>query len=322
MEQDRVPLVGGRRLPGRAARLTYRAALQRRRASREAAGLRHGPRSGRPRPGRSAGCGDRRRGHRTGARGDRHRRARLPVHPAARVGQRWSGLCPFHAEKSPRFSVNATEGLYHCFGCKASGDAITFLREIEQLDFVGAVESLAARASIALRYTDHDGGEDRKRRTRLFELMERAVDWYHERLRTVARRRSGPRVPALPGFDARGGGRPSGSAGHPTLGRADPRAARCPRPTWRRRGLGFQNRARPPAGLLPGAGAVPDLRRTGPADRLRWAQAARRRRSEVPELAGTTSLYHKSKVALRAELGEGRRRQRTTRSSCARATPT
>ncbi|MTA74567.1 MAG: DNA primase, partial [Actinobacteria bacterium] len=59
-----------------------------------------------------------------------------------RVGQRWTGLCPFHNEKSPSFSVNSSEGLYHCFGCKASGDAITFLREKEGLDFVGAVEML------------------------------------------------------------------------------------------------------------------------------------------------------------------------------------
>lgn len=57
-----------------------------------------------------------------------------------KVGQRWSGLCPFHNEKSPSFSVTATSGLYHCFGCKASGDAITFVREMEQTDFVGAIE--------------------------------------------------------------------------------------------------------------------------------------------------------------------------------------
>ena len=55
-----------------------------------------------------------------------------------KVGQRWSGLCPFHNEKSPSFSVNAQEGLYYCFGCQASGDIITFVREIEHLDFVGA----------------------------------------------------------------------------------------------------------------------------------------------------------------------------------------
>jgi DNA primase len=101
-----------------------------------------------------------------------------------RVGQRWSGLCPFHAEKTPSFSVNAEEGFYHCFGCKVSGDAITFLREKEQLDFVGAVEALATRAGITLRYTDRDQGEGRKRQARLLELTERAAEWYHDRLRT------------------------------------------------------------------------------------------------------------------------------------------
>ncbi|MBS1837973.1 MAG: DNA primase [Actinobacteria bacterium] len=100
-----------------------------------------------------------------------------------RVGQRWSGLCPFHNEKSPSFSVNQAEGLYHCFGCKASGDAITFVREVEHLDFPGAVEWLAAKAGITLRYTQKDESEQRRRSTRLYELTERACDWYHERLR-------------------------------------------------------------------------------------------------------------------------------------------
>ena len=66
-----------------------------------------------------------------------------------KVGQRWSGLCPFHAEKSPSFSVNPTEGLYHCFGCKASGDAITFVRETEHLDFVEAVVTERGAVSAA-----------------------------------------------------------------------------------------------------------------------------------------------------------------------------
>ncbi|HKY13360.1 MAG TPA: DNA primase [Microthrixaceae bacterium] len=99
-----------------------------------------------------------------------------------RVGTRWSGLCPFHNEKSASFSVNATEGLYYCFGCRASGDVITFVREIEHLDFVGAVEWLAGKAGISLRYTEANEGESRKRIARLQEVMERAVDWYHDRL--------------------------------------------------------------------------------------------------------------------------------------------
>ncbi len=101
-----------------------------------------------------------------------------------KVGQRWTGLCPFHSEKSPSFSVNPTEGLYHCFGCKASGDSITFVREMEHLDFPGAVEWLAGRAGITLRYTEKNESEGRRRQSRLFELTERAADWYHDRLRT------------------------------------------------------------------------------------------------------------------------------------------
>ena len=101
-----------------------------------------------------------------------------------RVGRRFVGLCPFHSEKTPSFSVNSEEGLYYCFGCSARGDAISFLREKEQLDFVGAVERLAQKAGIALRFTDAGQGEDRKRRQRLVAATQAAVDWYHERLLT------------------------------------------------------------------------------------------------------------------------------------------
>jgi DNA primase len=97
-------------------------------------------------------------------------------------GRRWQGLCPFHAEKTPSFSVNAEEGLYHCFGCQASGDVIKFVREVDHLDFVEAVERLAARAGIQLRYDDASESKDRKRRSRLIEAMEQAVEWYHQRL--------------------------------------------------------------------------------------------------------------------------------------------
>lgn len=68
-----------------------------------------------------------------------------------REGRRYKGLCPFHTEKSPSFTVNPELGLYHCFGCGVGGDAISFVREIEHLDFVGAVERLASRAGISLR---------------------------------------------------------------------------------------------------------------------------------------------------------------------------
>ncbi|HVE46559.1 MAG TPA: DNA primase [Acidimicrobiales bacterium] len=101
-----------------------------------------------------------------------------------KVGRRWVGLCPFHAEKSPSFSVNQQEGLYYCFGCQAKGDVITFVREVEHLDFVGAVERLASRVGMELRYDDVKEGKDRQRRAVLTEAMERAVEWYHQRLLT------------------------------------------------------------------------------------------------------------------------------------------
>ena len=99
-----------------------------------------------------------------------------------KVGRRFVGVCPFHSEKTPSFSVNAEEGLYYCFGCQVAGDVITFVREIEHLDFPAAVEWLAPKAGVSLRYTDRNEGEGRKRRARLLEVMDRAVDWYHERL--------------------------------------------------------------------------------------------------------------------------------------------
>ncbi|MEJ7583577.1 MAG: CHC2 zinc finger domain-containing protein [Acidimicrobiales bacterium] len=102
-----------------------------------------------------------------------------------RAGRRWLGLCPFHGEKTPSFSVNGEQGLFFSFGCQKGGDAITFVRELEHLDFVGAVEYLAARSGVTLRYTDGDEGQGRKEKQRLTETMEAAVTWYHERLLTA-----------------------------------------------------------------------------------------------------------------------------------------
>jgi DNA primase len=101
-----------------------------------------------------------------------------------RSGRRFVGLCPFHPEKTPSFSINPEQGVYYCFGCAASGDAITFVREVEHLDFVGAVERLASRAGIQLRYDDAAYSKDRQRRGRLHEAVAAAIAFYHERLMT------------------------------------------------------------------------------------------------------------------------------------------
>jgi DNA primase len=101
-----------------------------------------------------------------------------------RVGRRWVGLCPFHAEKSGSFNVNEENGLWKCFGCGMGGDAITYVREIEHLDFVGAVEWLATKAGITIHYTEKGEDEGRKRRGTLIDAVAKAVEWYHDRLLT------------------------------------------------------------------------------------------------------------------------------------------
>ncbi|MHB8380331.1 MAG: DNA primase [Acidimicrobiales bacterium] len=98
-----------------------------------------------------------------------------------RAGQRWTGLCPFHGEKTPSFSVNAEEGRYYCFGCRVSGDQITWVREIQHLDFIEALRLLADRAGIEL-HEDVNAGPARKERKEALAAMEKAVEWYHGRL--------------------------------------------------------------------------------------------------------------------------------------------
>jgi DNA primase len=93
---------------------------------------------------------------------------------------RFKGLCPFHDERTPSFSVNADEGFYHCFGCGVGGDAFGFVMATEGLDFVGALESLAQRYGIELTVEDEDpqAAERRRARERLLELLERATGFY------------------------------------------------------------------------------------------------------------------------------------------------
>ncbi|MDA0370626.1 MAG: DNA primase [Actinomycetota bacterium] len=102
-----------------------------------------------------------------------------------RTGRNWVGLCPFHAEKSGSFNVREETGRYKCFGCQAGGDVFTFVQEIDHVDFVSAVEKLAGRAGITLRYTSGGEGKDRQRRKQLVGALEAAVEWYHQQLLTA-----------------------------------------------------------------------------------------------------------------------------------------
>jgi DNA primase len=101
-----------------------------------------------------------------------------------KAGARYSGRCPFHEERTPSFSVNPADKLYHCFGCGKGGDVITFVRETENLDFAGAVEWLAERFRVDLEYeeTSPRQEESRKRRDRLHALLDQAAAFYERYL--------------------------------------------------------------------------------------------------------------------------------------------
>jgi DNA primase len=94
-------------------------------------------------------------------------------------GARWLGLCPFHDERTPSFSVDPVEKLYYCFGCQAGGNIFTFLEEKEGLDFRDAVEQLADRYGVELEY-DTGGRDDERRRERerLIELLSKTATFY------------------------------------------------------------------------------------------------------------------------------------------------
>jgi DNA primase len=101
-----------------------------------------------------------------------------------KVGGRYTGLCPFHQEKSPSFSVSPDRGTYHCFGCGVGGDAISFIQELESLDFVGTIEWLAGRFNIELEYEESSPEADAKRRQkdRLHALLDAAAAFYERYL--------------------------------------------------------------------------------------------------------------------------------------------
>lgn len=99
------------------------------------------------------------------------------------------GLCPFHDEKSPSFHVRPPVGLWHCFGCSEGGDVISFVQKIDGLGFTEAVEHLAARVGVQLRYEDGGParpGEESGRRQRLLEAHRHAAAYYAEQLVTPA----------------------------------------------------------------------------------------------------------------------------------------
>jgi DNA primase len=98
------------------------------------------------------------------------------------------GLCPFHDEKTPSFNVTPARGMWYCFSCTEGGDVITFVRKIDSLSFTEAIERLAARAGIELRYEQGGPvpGKEQSQRRRLLEAHRAATEYYIDQLSTPA----------------------------------------------------------------------------------------------------------------------------------------
>jgi DNA primase len=106
--------------------------------------------------------------------------------PLKKGGANYSACCPFHTEKTPSFTVSPTKQFYHCFGCGAHGNAISFLIEYQGLGYVEAVKDLAESVGMKMpefepRTKKPEGGPD------LYEIMERACDYYREQLKAAPR---------------------------------------------------------------------------------------------------------------------------------------
>ena len=106
-----------------------------------------------------------------------------------KTGQNYSGLCPFHQEKSPSFSVSQDKQFYYCFGCQATGSALTFLMEFERLDFISSVEALAARLGLSVPDDrQRQSSEESQRRKSVLLQLEKAADFYRVQLRSHGQR--------------------------------------------------------------------------------------------------------------------------------------
>ena len=100
--------------------------------------------------------------------------------------QNYSGLCPFHKEKSPSFSVHAARQFYHCFGCQASGDVFSFVQKIENITFPEAVRAVAQKLGVPMpkqAFSTEAEAKDARLRTSLLEIHERACIFFQDCLR-------------------------------------------------------------------------------------------------------------------------------------------
>ncbi len=106
--------------------------------------------------------------------------------PLKKTGSNYVACCPFHTEKTPSFSVNRNKQFFHCFGCGISGNSISFLMNLNNLEFVEAVEDLAAFAGVAVprETTTHQAEEKKEDLKSLYQLMDQTANFYVQQLRT------------------------------------------------------------------------------------------------------------------------------------------
>ena len=237
----------------------------------------------------------------------------------AAPGARFTGLCPFHDERTPSFSVDPSAGLYYCFGCQAGGDVFGFLMEKEGLEFREAVEQLADRYGVELAFDSKDPGEEQRRRgrERLLELLTKTARFYERYLWESGRGARRARLPREPRPRARRRSRSSASASPRAPGTgcscAPSRTASTSRscttpasPSAAAQG-GIYDRFR-------GADHVPAARHPRPGARLRRARAARGPAAEVRQLArdrglpqGPLAVRHRPRPPARDARGPGDR---------------
>ena len=151
-----------------------------------------------------------------------------------KAGQAWKGLCPFHDERTPSFTVNPDRQAYHCFGCGAGGDAFRFVMETERLPFIDAVRALAERYGVTLPQAV-------RRRTRAgscYRALDEAADVLSPRARGSGNRAGGAGVPggaravAAGSLEEFGVGLRAGGLGRAGVAARRPRSGsrRCSRP--------------------------------------------------------------------------------------------
>ena len=204
---------------------------------------------------------------------------------------RYMGLCPFHNEKTPSFTVHATHQFYKCFSCGAGGDVFKFVMEIEGLSFYEALKSLAERYGIPMPKRSQYADEDSKLRGALFEMHEVAQANFRANL-------NGPAGEAARAYLARRGVAAE-TIEQFGLGYAD-RSGRALARLFEQRkfappssgaiGTGGQARGRQLLRPLSQPADVSDSRRNGQDHRLRRARAGGRGQSEVLKFAGNADI--------------------------------